>query len=144
MTAQRWWVRLAARWLARIDGVNGQLRLLFLAMTGYGIVLQTLAQYGLGSYALEVIGVSSLFLVAYTYYYNEGGVRNQVSRDRNDLSSNFAGPTMRIDDEFIARGIQAARNGKPLTKGEREAVQEELDAAWAQYRNGLPEDYFNQ
>jgi len=142
MTAQRWWVRLAARWLARVDGVNGQLRLLFLAMTGYGVVLQTLAQYGLGSYALEVLAVSGVVLVGYTYYYNEGGVRNQVSRDRTDLSSNFAGPTMRMDNEFIARGVLAAQMGRELTEQERRAIQQELDDAWHEYRDGLPEDYF--
>jgi len=144
MTAQRWWVKLAARWLARVDGVNGQLRLLFLAMTGYGIVLQTLAQYGFGNYALEVLGVSGVGLVVYTYYYNEGGVRNQVSRDRQDLSTNYVGPTMRMDDEFIARGIRAAEKGEPLSPGEREAVQHELDDAWIQYRDGLPQEYFEQ
>lgn len=142
MTAQRWWVRLAARWLARVDGVNGQLRLLFLAMTGYGIVFQTLAQYGFGSYAVEVLAVSALGLVVYTYYYNEGGVRNQVSRDRVDLSTNYAGPTMRMDDEMIARGVLAAQKGEPLTDHERAAVQSELDDAWDEYRDGLPEEYF--
>jgi hypothetical protein len=142
MTAQRWWVRLAARWLARVDGVNGQLRLLFLAMTGYGIVLQTLAQYGLGGYALEVLGVSAVVLVAYTYYYNEGGVRNQVSRDRTDLSTNFACPTMRIQAELWARAIRRAENGDALTATEIEEIQSELDDVWHQYRDGLPEDYF--
>jgi hypothetical protein len=142
MTAQRWWVRLAARWLARVDGVNGQLRLLFLAMTGYGIVLQTLSQYGMGDWAIEVIVVSAVGLTVYTFYYNEGGVRNQVSRDRVDLSTNYAGPTMRMDDEFIARGIRAAEKGDSLSDKERQAVQSELDDAWAEYRDGLPEDYF--
>lgn len=142
MTAQRWWVQLVARWLARVDGVNGQLRLLFLAMTGYGIVLQTLAQYGLGGWALEVLAVSAVVLVVYTFYYNEGGVRNQVSRDRVDLSTNYAGPTMRIDDECIARGIRAGQKGDELSEREREAIQGELDDAWQQYRDGLPQEYF--
>jgi len=142
MTANRWWVKLAARWLARIDGVSGQLRLLFLAMTGYGIVLQTLSQYGFGGYAIEFISVSSVVLVVYTFYYNEGGVRNQVSRDRQDLSTNYAGPTMRLDDEMIARGVLAAQKGEPLSEQEREAIQTELDDAWYEHRDGLSEDYF--
>jgi hypothetical protein len=143
MTANRWWVRMAARWLARIDGVNGQLRLLFLAMTGYGIVLQTLAQYGLGGYALEFLGVSGIALAVYTYYYNEGGVRNQVSRDRVDLSTNFAGPTMRMDDELIARGIVAGLESRELDEDRRRAIKGELDAGWTEYRDGLPPEYFD-
>lgn len=144
MTADRWWVRLGARWLARVDGVNGQLRLLFLAMTGYGITMQTLSQYGLGKWALEFLGVTSLLLVAYTYYYNEGGVRNQVSRDRQDLSNNFVGPTMRLDDELIARAIMAAQKGETLSEQERNAIKTESDTFWQEYRDGLPEDYFDQ
>jgi len=142
MTAQRWWVKWFSRWLARVDGVNMQLRLLFLAMTGYGVVLNTLARYNLGGVALEFLGVTSLFLVVYTYLYNEGGVRNQVSRDRQDLSNNFVGPTMRLDDELIARAVLAAQKGDQLTDQEREAISQELDAAWTEYRDGLPEDYF--
>lgn len=34
MTAKRWWVRVAARWLARIDGVSGMVRLTMLGLTG--------------------------------------------------------------------------------------------------------------
>lgn len=141
MTAQRWWVRLAARWLARIDGVNGQLRLLFLAMTGYGIVLQTLAQYGLGGWALEVIGLSGVALTVYTYFYNEGGVRNQVSRDRQDLSTNYSGPTMLMDDVCIGIGQFVAENGRKPTAEERALIQEAVHEQWDEYRDGIPEEY---
>lgn len=143
MTAQRWWVRLAARWLARVDGVNGQLRLLFLAMTGYGIVLQTLSQYGFGDYALEFLAVSGVGLVVYTYYYNEGGVRNQVSRDRQDLSTNYSGPTMLMDDVCIGIGQFVAENGRKPRDEERQMIQEAVKEQWDEYRNGVPEEYLN-
>lgn len=140
MTANRWWVRLAARWLARIDGVSGQLRLAMLGMTGLSTATLTLRQYGHGEYAWPLIAVVSVGALAYTYLYNEGGVRNQVGRDRQDLGTNFAGPTMRMDDELIARGILAAQKGKPLTEDERQAIKTELDEGFAEYRNGLPEE----
>lgn len=140
MTANRWWVKLAARWLARVDGVNQQLRLLFLAMTGYGVVTNTLISAGLKEYVLPFIGLSGLVLAIYTYYYNEGGVRNQVSRDRQDLSSNYAGPNSRIDDEMIARGIIAGMDGEQLTEQKREAIKGELDKSFAELRDGVDLD----
>lgn len=137
MTANRWWVRFGARWLARIDGVSGQLRLLFLAMTGYGIVLQTLARYGFGGYAIEFLAVSALGLVCYTYYFNEGGVRNQVRRDGQDLAGNWAGPNMRMDDALIGAAMFAATHGRPPDEEEFEAIEQAVDTYWRGYRDGV-------
>lgn len=140
MTAQRWWVRLAARWLARVDGVSGQLRLAMLALTGISTATISLREYGHGEYAWPLIGVIGLGTVVYTYLYTEGGVWNQMARDRVDLSTNFAGPTMRIDDEMIARAIIAGQLGRELNDDERAAISGELDEALEQYRDGLPEE----
>lgn len=136
MTAERWWVRLAARWLARVDGVSGQLRLAMLGLTGVSTATLTLKQYGHGEYAWPLIVGIGLVTLVYTYYYTEGGVWNQVSRDRVDMSSNFAGPTMRIDDELTARGILAAQMGRELTEEERQAIKGELDHGFSEYRDG--------
>lgn len=137
MTANRWWVRFAARWLARVDGVSGQLRLAMLALTGVSTATLTLQQYGHGYLAWPLIALVSLGMVVYTYLYAEGGVWNQVSRDKVDMSTNFAGPTMRMDDEMIARGILAAQKSRPLTESERAAIKDELDAAFHEYRDGV-------
>lgn len=136
-TAERWWVRLIARWLARIDGVKGQVQMFSLAITAFSTFSIMLQNFGLGRFVPYIGAIAALLGAVYTYYYNEGGVRNQVSRDRADLSSNFAGPTMRIDDELTARGIHAAQKGRTLTDSEREAVSDELDEAFAEYRNGV-------
>lgn len=136
-TAERWWVRLAARWLARVDGVSGQLRLAMLVMTGLSTATLTLRQYGYGELAWPLIIATGLGMLVYTYLYSEGGVWNQVQRDRADLSTNFAGPGMRMDDELIARGMKAADEGRELTDDERRAVKAELDDAWAEYRDGI-------
>lgn len=142
MTANRWWVKVAARWLAWIDGVKGQVQMLSLAVTAFSTFSIMLQNFGLGRYVPYIGALAIVVGILYTYYYNEGGVRNQVARDRQDLSTNYVGPTLRMDDEFIARGILAAQKGKPLTENERDAISTELDAAWDEYRNGLPEDYF--
>lgn len=137
MTADRDWVRWLARWIARVKGVEGQLRLAMLALTGVSTATLTLQQYGHGQYAWPLIAVVAVGTVVYTYLYTEGGVWNQTARDRVDLSTNFAGPTMRIDDELTARGILAALKGEALTDRERQAIREELDEAFEEYRDGI-------
>lgn len=137
MTAERWWVRTAARWLARIDGVSGMIRLAMLGLTGLSTALLTLKQYGHGRFAWLFVGVVAGGTVVFTYLYTEGGVWNQVSRDRQDLSSNFAGPGMRMENELVARGILAAEEGRALEDEERDAIKAELDAAFAEFRDGI-------
>jgi len=140
MTANRWWVRLAARWLARVDGVSGMIRLAMLGLTGLSTATLTLRQYGHGEYAWPLIAVVSGGVLVFTYLYTESGVWSQMARDRQDLSSNFAGPSMRMNNELVARGILAADEGRELTESEREAIKAELDAAFAEYRDGIELD----
>jgi hypothetical protein len=137
MTAQRWWVRVAARWLARVDGVSGMIRLAMLGLTGISTATLTLRQYGHGEYAWPLIGVVGVGTLVFTYLYTEGGVWNQMARDRKDLSTNFAGPSMRVNNEILARGILAAEEGRELSDGERAAIKRELDDAFAEYRDGI-------
>jgi len=137
MTADRWWVRVAARWLARIDGVSSQLRLAMLGLTGVSTATISLQEYGHGEFAIPLIAIGGVVIVVYTYLFTEGGVWNQTKRDSRDLSTNYAGPAMRIDDELMARAILAALRGRELEPDEREAIQAELDDAWSDYRDGI-------
>ena len=137
MTANRWWVRLAARWLARVDGVSGMIQLAMLGLTGLSTATLTLRQYGHGEYAWPLIAVVMVGALVFTYLYTEGGVWNQVSRDRQDLSSNFAGPSMRMNNELLARGILAAQEQRELTDDERQAIKNELDDAFEEFRRGI-------
>lgn len=137
MTANRWWVKVGARWLARIDGVSEQLRLLFLALTGYGVVSDLLITLGYGKLILPFLGVNAILLAIYTYLYNEGGVRNQVRRDTSDLETNWAGPNQRVLAELIVAGIMASRLERELTKEEREPIENELDNVFDKLRDGI-------
>jgi len=137
MTATRWWVRLAARWMARVDGVSNMIRLAMLGLTGLSTATLTLRQYGHGEWAWPFIAVVGVGTLTFTYLYTEGGVWNQMARDRTDLSTNFAGPPMRMNDELIARGLLAAQEKRELTESEREAIKAELDEAFAEYRDGI-------
>lgn len=142
-TAERWWVRLAARWLARIDGVSGQLRLAMLGLTGVSTASLTLKQFGYGRYAVPFIAVLGVGTIAYTYVYAEGGVWNQVARDRRDLSDNFSGPTMLHQNRIQAR--QLAHLAYYLEHGTDDVTPSELademrdvtNEEWAALRDGV-------
>lgn len=136
MTANRWWVKKIAWWLAAIDGVSGQIQMFSLGVTAFSTFSIMLQGFGLGEYVAPLGAVSIVILAVYVYLYNAGGVRNQVSRDRQDLSNNFAGPNSKIQAEMNARAIIAAQKGAELTEQEREAVRNEGFAVFEEYRDG--------
>ncbi|MGK7295655.1 MAG: hypothetical protein ACNS61_07510 [Candidatus Wenzhouxiangella sp. M2_3B_020] len=142
MTANRWWVRMAARWLARIDGVSGQLRLAMLGLTGVSTASLTLQSYGYGFLAPPLIAVTAVAGLAFAWYYTEGGVWNQMARDRQDLSNNFASPQARINTEMTARALVAGLDEAELSDGQRDAISNELDEAFEEHSDGIPlEEY---
>lgn len=143
MTAQRWWVRIAARWLARIDGVSGQLRLAMLGLTGISTATLTLRSYGHGEYAWPLIGVIAAGTVVYTYLYTEGGVWNQMARDRQDLSTNYAGPRMAMDDVTIGVAAFVAMQGRKPTPEERDMIESAVKEQWDEYREGVPKEWLD-
>lgn len=137
MTANRWWVKLAARWLARIDGVKGQVQMFSLAVTAFSTFSLVLQNAGYG-HVVPWLGIGAVIVgIVYTYLYTEGGVWNQVQRDRQDLSNNFAGPNSAIQAELNARTYAAAKLGRPLEQEEREAARVEREATFMEHRDGL-------
>lgn len=140
MTANRWWVKLAARWLARIDGVKGQVQMFSLAVTAFSTFSIMLQGFGLG-HLVPFLGIAAALIgIVYVYLYTEGGVWNQVARDRQDLSNNFSGPTMRIDDELIGCAVFAAVHGRAPDDDERGEISEAVDGPWREYRQGMEID----
>jgi len=140
MTANRWWVRAAARWLARFDGVKGQVSMFSLAVTAFSTFSIMLQNAGYGG-AVPYLGASAAVVgVVYTYYFNEGGVRNQVRRDGQDLSTDFSGPTMKMDDTLIGVAVFAAINGREPTEDEIETIERAVDKPWRDYRDGVLTD----
>jgi len=140
MTANRWWVRLIARWLARIDGVKGQIQMFSLAVTAFSTFSIMLQGFGLGHIVPYLGGVAVLVGTLYVYLYTEGGVWNQVARDRQDLSTNFSGPTMAMDDTLIGISAFVAVNGRKPTKKEREMIEDAVKEQWDEYRDGIEID----
>lgn len=139
MTAQRWWVRWGARYLAYQDGVIGQVQMVSLAITAFstfGLLLQN-AGYGHLIPYVAVIGIVAENI--YAVLYNEGGVRNQVGRDRQDLSNNFADP-----DKLVGHRIGAVQNAmiaSEFSDRDFESILEDMldltEQEWVELRDGV-------
>lgn len=139
-TAERWWVRMAARWLARVDGVKAHIQVVSLAVTAFSTFSLVLQNSGHSEFVRPLGIALAIVLPVYTYLYTEGGVWNQVGRDRQDLSTNYAGPTMAMDDTVIGVAVFAALHGREPTDGERELIESVVREQWDGYRDGIQID----
>jgi len=137
MTAVRWWVKSFARWQARIDSIKGQIQAVSLGVTAFSTFSLVLQGFGLGRYVPYIGVLLALGGPVYAYLYFEGGVWNQVARDRQDMSSNFASPSQRIGHEFTVRGLMALEKGEPLSEEERQIAQAELNQVFRDRRDGF-------
>lgn len=136
MTANRWWVKLFARWQARIDAIKGQIQAVSLLVTAYSTFSIVLQNFGLGRYVPILGGIIAIILPVYAYYFFEGGVWNQVARDRADMNSDFASPSQFIGNEFTARMLAAYDKGEQLTEHEREIIEKEGWRVFEENRDG--------
>lgn len=140
MTAQRWWVRFGARWIARIDSVKSHLNLVFQGMTGVSLASGALKYFGMEWAVGPFIAVVAVSVLVYAYLYAEGGVWNQVSRDRTDLSNNYATPRDKIDDTLIGAAVFAAVHGREPDEEELNTIEHTVSAKWSDFRNGVELD----
>ena len=121
----------------RFEAAGNILQMVFLGVTAASTLTSALALIGLQQYALPMLVFGLVSTAIFAFGYVELGIYNRQNREKKDRGENFAKPQNRIDDELIARGIHAAREGRPLTQDERDAVDEELDEAFRKYRNGI-------
>lgn len=136
MTANRWWVRAFARWQARVDSIKGQIQAVSLVVTAFSTFSLVLQNFGLGDWVPFLGAAIAVAGPTYAYYFFEGGVWNQVSRDRQDMSANYASPNQWISSELIVRGLLAGQKGEELTEDERKVVSAELETAFEDNRDG--------
>lgn len=131
---KRGWI---ARWLVRFEASQQIFRIVFLAITAVSTLTTALELMGYGSLAPFVLAAGVIGAPLFAYAYVETGVWNRKNREKMDAGTNFAGPTMRIDDEMIARSILAGEKGRELTDRERHAIKTEADTTFSEYRNGV-------
>lgn len=141
MTAVRWWVKLYARWIAKIQSVQGQLNLFFTALSGVSLASGALKYFGLSTELIIMfLVILTIVLVLYTHLYSIGGVWNQVQRDKRDLSNNFAGPNGYIVSRIKAKAFVAGMQGEPLTDEQEQAIEEVAREEFEQLRDGVQLD----
>lgn len=138
LTATNPIAELIARWVVRLEAAGNVLRMAFLGVTAASTLTSALALIGLQQYAPIVLVVGIAATGVFAFAYVEFGVYNRKNLEKNERGTNFAGPTIRIDDELIARAILAGEKGRPLTDEEREPIKNEMDDGWNDYRNGIP------
>jgi hypothetical protein len=108
-----------------------------LAVTAFSTFSLVLQNAGMGEFVPYVGVLGVVGVVGFAYAYSEGGVWNQVARDKNDLSDNWAGPNMRIDDELIGKAVFAAVHKRPPKAEEARAIEETVDDGWRSHRDGV-------
>lgn len=138
MTANRWWVKLFARWKAKVSAVQADIGLFFAAVRTVAIASGVMAYFDVPSWF--IVGfMAAIFalVVLYAHLYSEGGVWNQTQRDKRDFSNNFAGPNGRIVQEIGARAFVAGMQGEELTDDQRQAITAEADRSFQELRDGI-------
>lgn len=126
-----------ARWLVRFEASQQIFRIAFLAVTAASTLTTALELIGQGWLAPYVLAVGVIGSPLFAYGYVESGVYNRKNRERMDVGTNFAGPSMRIDDELIGRSVFAAVHGRPPEGEEIDAISDAVEGGWAQYRDGV-------
>jgi hypothetical protein len=111
-----------------------------LAVTAFSTFSLVLQGFGLGQYVLPLGIVLLIAGPAYAYIFAEGGVWNQVSRDRADMSTNFAGPSMKMDDICTGAAVFAAVHGQEPDEKDIEVIENAVDEKWSEYREGIDVD----
>jgi len=141
MTATRWWVKLYARWIARIKAVQGQLNLFFTALSGTSLASGALRYFGAPTWAIILfLLLLALVIVTYTYLYSEGGVWNQSRRDERDMSMNYIDPRQAMNQlvqaeqrAILAKAIQEEWTEERIEREMHDATVDLLQ----EYRDGI-------
>jgi len=136
-TAQRWWVKLSARWLARFNVIDGLVNMISLIITAMSTALFAMQSYGYGRYAPHAIVAAGIGGTVFTYLYAEGGVYNHQQRDYKDMSRNFTEPRDRMNKIGGALATFYALNQRPPTEKERQEIIEIVDEWWLEFRDGM-------
>lgn len=125
------------RWVMRFEAAGQILTMTFQGTTAVSALSGVLAYTGLQQYVPLVLVVGILFVFGFAFVYVEYGVYNRKNREKHDRGSNYAGPTMRIDDEMIGVAVYAAMHGEEPDEDDVETISNAVDTNWSKYRNGV-------
>lgn len=98
-----------ARWLMRIQAVQGTLSLLGIAVTAASTLTSALVAIGRPELAPYMIALGLLLTPVYAYVYVEWGILARKNREGADRGTNWVGPT-----QIIGQVTQAAIMGAAI------------------------------
>lgn len=128
---------LLARWLMRIQAVQGILQLLGIAVTAASTLTSALVAIGEPWAAPYLLGVGLVGSPIFAYGYVELGLFNRKNRENVDRGNNFATPRDRIDDTLIGAAVFAAIHGREPTEEEVETIEAAVEEPWQDFRDGV-------
>lgn len=126
------------RWIMRFEASGQVLTLFFQGTTAVSALSGVLAFSGFEWAVPFVMALGGIGVIAFAYVYVELGLYNRKNREKQERGNNFAKPQNFIDDAMIARGVLTAMNGRTLDDEERREIEQELEVAYREYRNGIP------
>lgn len=128
---------LIGRWFMRFEAAGGILTQFFSGTTAISALSGVLSYAGYRHFVPYIAVGWLLMIPIIAVAYSDGGIMGRKNRERADYGKNWASPQSRIDDEMIARGWLAGEKGDTLSDDERDAIAEELDAAFRDLSDGV-------
>lgn len=125
------------RWIMRFEASGQMLSLGFQGLTAVSALTGVLSLTGNERVVPIILGLAAVSMFGFAYAYVELGLFNRKNREKHDRGNNFSKPQNMIDDTMIGRSVLAAKQGRTLSDEEREAIEQEMRAAYRDYRNGI-------
>lgn len=126
-----------ARWLMRIQAVQGILQLAGIAVTAVSTMTSALVAIGYPDLAPWLFGAGLIGSPAFAYIYVECGLFNRKNRENVDRGNNFATPRDKIDDTLIGAAVFGAIHGRKPQEEELQTIKDSVEQPWNDYRDGV-------
>lgn len=125
------------RWVMRFEAAGQMLGLAFQGTTAVSALSGVLTYAGYSSYVPYVLGIAGVAIAAFAFGYVEFGIYNRKNRENQERGNNFGKPQNIIDNIIMSRGFEAGDKGRTLDDDERNAIREEVFAAYREFRDGV-------
>lgn len=126
-----------ARWLMRIQAVQGILQLVGIAVTAVSTMTSALVAIGYPGLAPWLFAAGVIGSPVFAFGYVEYGLFNRKNRENVDRGNNFATPRDKIDDTLIGAAVFGAVHGRPPGDGELQTIKDSVERPWNEFRNGV-------
>lgn len=126
-----------ARWLMRFQAVQGFIQMGSMMVTAASTLTFALQAIGYTEIAPYVLGIGLFGTPAFAWAYTELGLFNRKNREKSDRGANWAGPDAFMNSVIGAMGTYYAMNQDVPDSDEFEELQQSVELAWREYRDGI-------